>query len=36
MAEGQSVTFKLTKKAADLRDIGKLADWIRAEVNPQV
>lgn len=36
MAEGQSVTFKLTKKAGDLRDIGELAEWIRAEVDPQV
>ena len=30
MAEGQSVTFKLTKKADDLDDIGRLPVWIRA------
>ncbi len=33
MAEGQSVTFKLTKKADELRHIGELADWIRAELD---
>ena len=30
MAEGQSVTFKLTKKAEDLDGIGELPTWIRA------
>lgn len=30
MAEGQSVTFKLTKKADDLDDIANLPAWIRA------
>lgn len=30
MAEGQSVTFKLTKKADDLDGIGELPTWIDA------
>lgn len=35
MAEGQSVMFKLTKKADDLDDIGRLPAWIRATLmNP--
>ena len=32
MAEGQSITFKLTKRLADLRPIETLPDWIRAEL----
>lgn len=32
MAEGQSVTFKLTKKADDLDGIERLPEWIRARV----
>lgn len=30
MAEGQSVTFKLTKKVGDLNGIAGLPEWIRA------
>ena len=30
MAEGQSVTFKLTKRADDLDGIAALPEWIRA------
>ena len=30
MAEGQSVTFKLTKKADDLDGVAALPEWIRA------
>ena len=32
MAEGQSITFKLTKRLADMRPIETLPDWIRAEL----
>ena len=32
MAEGQSVTFKLTKKADDLDSIDRLPEWIRATI----
>ncbi len=31
MAEGQSITFKLTKRLADTRPIETLPDWIRKE-----
>ena len=34
MAEGQSVTFKLTKKADDLDGIEMLPKWIRATISP--
>ncbi len=30
MAEGQSVTFKLTKKPADMLPIEKLPEWVRS------
>ena len=33
MAEGQSVTFKLTKKADDLDSIVRLPGWIRATLD---
>ena len=32
MAEGQSVTFKLTKKADDLDSIDRLPEWIRTTI----
>lgn len=32
MAEGQSITFKLTKRLADMRAIDALPDWIRTEL----
>ena len=32
MAEGQSVTFKLTKKLIHMRPIEELLDWIRREL----
>ena len=32
MAEGQSVTFKLTKRPADMLPIGDLPGWVQAEV----
>ena len=32
MAEGQSVTFKLTKRLDDMRPIEELPDWIRTSV----
>ena len=31
MAEGQSITFKLTKRLADMRPIEDLPEWIRGE-----
>ena len=30
MAEGQSVTHKLTKRPADMREIEELPDWVRS------
>ena len=32
MAEGQSVTFKLTKRLADMRLIDELPEWVRSTV----
>ena len=32
MAEGQSVTFKLTKRLADMRPIDELPEWVRSTV----
>ena len=32
MAEGQSITFKLTKRLADMMSIDALPDWIRTEL----
>ena len=32
MAEGQSVTFKLTKRLDDMRPIEELPDWVRTSV----
>ena len=32
MAEGQSVTFKLTKRPADMLPIESLACWVRDEI----
>lgn len=32
MAEGQSITFKLTKRLADMMPIDALPDWIRTEL----
>ncbi len=32
MAEGQSITFKLTKRVADMLPIEELPDWVRLEV----
>lgn len=34
MAEGQSVTYKLTKRPASLRKIEDLPDWVRRTLNP--
>lgn len=34
MAEGQSVTFKLTKRPADMRPISELPEWVRDNLNP--
>ena len=33
MAEGQSITFKLTKRLADMRPIEDLLDWLRSETD---
>ena len=35
MAEGQSVTHKLTKKPADMMDIAELPDWTRREIGQE-
>jgi hypothetical protein len=32
MAEGQSITFKLTKRLADMRPIQNLFDWLQTEI----
>lgn len=32
MAEGQSVTFKLTKRLGDMRPIDELPEWVRSTV----
>ena len=32
MAEGQSITFKLTKRLADMMPIEALPDWVRTEL----
>lgn len=34
MAEGQSVTFKLTKKPGGMREIEELPAWIRDRFGP--
>ena len=34
MAEGQGVTFKLTKKPDSMRNIEDLPDWVRQEIRP--
>ena len=34
MAEGQAVTFKLTKKPDGMRKIEQLPDWLRATIKP--
>ena len=34
MAEGQSVTFKLTKRPAGMRPISELPEWVRDNLNP--
>ena len=36
MAEGQSVTFKLTKRPGDMRPIEELADWVRTNLGEAV
>ena len=32
MAEGQSITFKLTKRLADMLPIEELPEWVRLEI----
>ena len=32
MAEGQSTTFKLTKRLGEMRPIEEFVDWVRAEI----
>ena len=32
MAEGQSITFKLTKRLADMRPIEELLEWVGSEI----